>query len=61
MTAKQLEYPADALLARVVVGACVPVLLSSRADSARARPASCAIALSMANAMRIEADRTWTH
>ena len=52
MLAKQLEYLADALLAGVVVGASVPIVLTSRADSAEARSASCAIALLMANAKR---------
>ena len=52
MLAKQLEYLADALLAGVVVGASVPIVLTSRADSAQARAASCAIALLMANAKR---------
>jgi phosphate acetyltransferase len=51
MLAKQLEYLADALLAGVVVGASVPIVLTSRAESA-ARSASCAIALLMANAKR---------
>ncbi len=52
MFAKQLEYLADALLAGVVVGASVPIVLTSRADSAEARSASCAIALLMADARR---------
>ena len=52
MLAKQLEYLADALLAGVVVGASVPIVLTSRADSAEARAASCAIALLMVNAKR---------
>jgi len=34
------------------VGASVPIVLASRADSAEARAASCAIALLMANAKR---------
>ncbi len=55
MLAKQLEYLADALLSGVVVGASVPVVLTSRADSAEARAASCAIALLMVNAKRKKA------
>jgi phosphate acetyltransferase len=55
MLAKQLEYLADALLAGVVVGASVPIVLTSRADSAEARAASCAIALLMVNARRKQA------
>ena len=52
MLAKQLEYLADALLSGVVVDACVPIVLTSRADSAEARATSCAIALLMVNARR---------
>jgi phosphate acetyltransferase len=55
MLAKQLEYLADALLAGVVVGARVPIVLTSRADTAEARAASCAIALLMADARRKQA------
>lgn len=44
MLAKQLEYLGGAELAGVVLGARVPVVLTSRADSARARLASCAVA-----------------
>ena len=60
MLAKQLEYLADALLAGVVVGASVPIVLTSRADSAEARAASCAIALLMVNAKRREVDLSCT-
>ncbi|MBX3647650.1 MAG: bifunctional enoyl-CoA hydratase/phosphate acetyltransferase [Rhodocyclaceae bacterium] len=52
MLAKQLEYLADALLAGVVVGARVPIVLTSRADTAEARAASCAIAVLMAHDKR---------
>jgi phosphate acetyltransferase len=44
MLAKQLEYLASAHLAGIVVGARVPIILTSRADPACARLASCAIA-----------------
>jgi phosphate acetyltransferase len=44
MLAKQLEYLGGAELAGIVIGARVPVVLTSRADSARARLASCAVA-----------------
>ncbi len=44
MLAKQIEYLAGAHLAGVVVGARVPIMLTSRADSALARLASCAVA-----------------
>jgi phosphate acetyltransferase len=54
MLAKQLEYLADAKAAGVVVGARVPVILTSRSDSAKTRLASCAVAALMAHARRRE-------
>jgi phosphotransacetylase/acyl dehydratase len=45
MMAKQLQYLADAQAAGLVLGARVPVILTSRADTAIARIASCALAL----------------
>ncbi len=45
MVAKQLEYLGDAQAAGIVMGARVPIVLTSRADSAHSRIASCAIAL----------------
>jgi phosphate acetyltransferase len=48
MLAKQLEYLGGAELAGVALGAKVPVVLTSRADSARARLASCAVAAAYA-------------
>lgn len=50
MLAKQLEYLSDAQVAGIVLGATVPIALTSRADSAHSRIASCAIALLWANA-----------
>ncbi|MDK2123835.1 bifunctional enoyl-CoA hydratase/phosphate acetyltransferase [Parachitinimonas caeni] len=44
MLAKQLQYLAGAQAAGIVLGAKVPIVLTSRADSASARQASCAIA-----------------
>jgi phosphate acetyltransferase len=44
MLAKQLEYLGGARLAGIVLGARVPIILTSRADSAWSRVASCAIA-----------------
>jgi phosphate acetyltransferase len=44
MLAKQLEYLAEAEAAGVVVGARVPIILTSRADSAKTRLASAAVA-----------------
>jgi phosphate acetyltransferase len=52
MLAKQLEYLADALAAGIVLGARVPIVLTSRADSAQTRTASTAIAVVMAHAKR---------
>ena len=54
MVAKQLEYLADALMAGVVLGARVPIVLTSRADTAETRTASCAIAQVMAHKRREE-------
>jgi len=51
MLVKQLEYLAGAELAGVVLGARVPIILTSRADSARARLASCAVAAIVARGM----------
>jgi phosphate acetyltransferase len=52
MLAKQLEYLADAVGAGIVVGARVPIVLTSRADSAETRNASTAVAVAMAHAYR---------
>ncbi len=48
MVAKQLTFLAGADAAGVVVGARIPIILTSRADNASARLASCAVALLMA-------------
>ena len=48
MLAKQLEYLAEAQIAGIVLGARVPVILTSRADKTLARLGSCAIALLLA-------------
>lgn len=48
MLAKQLEYLAGAQMAGIVIGARVPIILTSRADPIAARLASCAIALLLA-------------
>jgi phosphate acetyltransferase len=44
MIAKQLEYLGGAELAGIVLGARVPIILTSRADSAKTRLISCAVA-----------------
>lgn len=48
MLAKQLEYLAYAQMAGIVLGARVPIVLTSRADSPHAHVASCALALLLA-------------
>jgi phosphate acetyltransferase len=53
MVAKQLEYLADAGSAGIVLGARVPIVLTSRADPVEARVASCAIALAVARNRRV--------
>lgn len=50
MLAKQLTFLADADAAGIVLGASVPIILTSRADNANARLASCAIAVMIAGA-----------
>jgi phosphate acetyltransferase/phosphate butyryltransferase len=52
MLAKQLEYLAGAQAAGIVLGARVPVILTSRADSPLVHKASCALALLMAQSKR---------
>jgi phosphotransacetylase len=50
--AKQLTFLANADSAGVVLGARVPIILTSRADSVRSRIASCAVAALAAHARR---------
>jgi len=52
MLAKQLEYFAQAESAGVVLGARVPIVLTSRADSVESRLRSCAIAALMVAARK---------
>jgi phosphate acetyltransferase len=52
MLAKQLTYLVEADAAGIVMGARVPIILTSRADSAKARLASCAVAVAFAHAQR---------
>jgi len=52
MVAKQLEYLANALTAGIVLGTRVPIVLTSRADTAETRTASCVIAALIAHAKR---------
>jgi phosphate acetyltransferase/phosphate butyryltransferase len=52
MLAKQLEYLGGAASAGIVLGTRVPVVLTSRADSAESRIASCALAVLLAHHYR---------
>jgi phosphate acetyltransferase len=52
--AKQLSFLANADSAGLVLGARVPIILTSRADSVRARMASCAVAVLAAHARRAQ-------
>jgi phosphate acetyltransferase len=52
MLAKNLTFLARADAAGIVLGARVPIVLTSRADSVRSRLASCAVAAIYANARR---------
>jgi phosphate acetyltransferase len=52
MLAKQLSFLANADSAGLVLGARVPIILTSRADSVRSKIASCAVAVLVAHARR---------
>jgi phosphotransacetylase len=58
MVAKQLSFLANADSAGIVLGARVPIILTSRADSLRSRIASCAVAVLAAHARRQPPART---
>jgi len=55
MLAKSLIFLAQADAAGIVLGARVPIILTSRADSVMARLASCAVAVLVAQAARTQA------
>jgi phosphotransacetylase len=55
MLAKNLSFLANADAAGIVLGARVPIVLTSRADSVRTRMASCAVAAIYAHRRRSEA------
>ena len=55
MLAKSLSFLAKADSAGIVLGAKVPIILTSRADSVMARLASCAVAVFVAQARRDKA------
>ena len=52
MLAKQLSFLANADSAGLVLGARVPIILTSRADTVRSKVASCAVAMLTAHARR---------
>jgi phosphate acetyltransferase len=52
MLAKNLTFLSKADAAGIVLGARVPIILTSRADSVRSRMASCAVAVLNANTRR---------
>lgn len=52
MLCKQLEYLADGLGAGIILGAQVPIVLTSRSDSAETRAASTALAVVITHAKR---------
>jgi phosphate acetyltransferase len=57
MLAKSLVFMADADAAGIVLGARVPIILTSRADSVTTRLASCAVAALVARARREQAGK----
>ena len=57
MLAKSLSFLAGADSAGIVLGAKVPIVLTSRADSVQARLASCAVAVLLAHARREQAGK----
>ncbi|MBL8415583.1 MAG: phosphate acetyltransferase [Propionivibrio sp.] len=57
MLAKSLSFMADADAAGIVLGARVPIILTSRADSVMTRLASCAVAALVAQARRASAGK----
>ena len=58
MLAKNLTFLAKADAAGIVLGARVPIILTSRADSVRTRMASCAVAVLYADARRANRRRS---
>jgi phosphate acetyltransferase len=58
MLAKSLSFLADADAAGIVLGARVPIILTSRADSVMTRLASCAVAVLFAKAQSDRASTT---
>jgi phosphate acetyltransferase/phosphate butyryltransferase len=52
MLAKQLVLVTNAISAGIILGASVPIILTSRSDGIRSRVGSCAVALMMVHAKR---------
>ncbi|MDR3515345.1 MAG: bifunctional enoyl-CoA hydratase/phosphate acetyltransferase [Azospirillaceae bacterium] len=61
MVAKELSFLAGADAAGIVLGARVPVILTSRADSVRSRMASCAVAVLYAHYLQNNLDQLAGH
>ena len=61
MLAKQLSFLANADSAGLVLGARVPIILTSRSDSVRSRIASCAVAVLAAHARREQLSGSVAH
>jgi phosphate acetyltransferase len=57
MLAKSLSFMANAVAAGIVLGARVPIILTSRADSVTTRLASCAVAALVAQSRRENASK----
>jgi phosphate acetyltransferase len=55
MLAKNLTFISNADAAGIVLGARVPIILTSRADNVRTRIASCAVAMLLAHSRRVNA------
>lgn len=55
MLAKNLTFLSGADAAGIVLGARVPIILTSRADNVRTRMASCAVAMLLAHSRRVRA------
>jgi phosphate acetyltransferase len=60
MLAKSLTFLAGADAAGIVLGARVPIILTSRADSLMARQASCAVAMLIAHSRREHLEKVVT-
>jgi phosphate acetyltransferase len=52
MLAKNLTFLSNADVAEIVLGARVPIVLTSRADNVRTRMASCAVAVLLAHSRK---------